>query len=95
MRAGRLVMNSGNAQTQRHIRPTLGLSWSQGRRRAREEAIKVASQAMVAKASDKSGSTMSTRMGARGRSTILDMETLSLRSGTGRCQSEQREGLKI
>ena len=95
MRAGKLGMNSGSARTQRHIRSTLGLSWLQGRRRAREEAIKVASQAMAAKASDKSEFTMSTRMGARGRSTILDMETLSLRSGTGKCQSEQREGPKI
>ena len=95
MRAGRLVMNSGNARTRRHTRPTLGLSRFQGRQKAREEAIKEVSQAMVAKASDKSEFTMSTRTGARGRSTISDTETLSLRSGTGRCQSEQQGGPRI
>ena len=95
MRAGRLVMNSGNARTRRHTRPTLGLSRFQGKQEAREEAIKVASQAMAAKASDRSESTSWMRTGARDRSMISDMETLSLRSGTGRCQSEQREGLKI
>ena len=104
MRAGRLVMNSGNARTRRHTRPTLGLSRFQGKQEAREEAIKVASQAMAAKvasqameakALDRSESNLWTRTGAKDRSMIWDLETLSLRSGTGRCQSERREGLRI
>ena len=92
MRAGRLVMNSGNARTRRHTRPTLGLSWFQERREANEEVIRGALQAMAEKGSDKSESNLWMKTEVRGRSTISDTETLSLRSGTGRCQSEPREG---